>query len=165
MLGASLIRRQVGEQRAQPPEPVEEPRLDRTCRRPGDARDLLQGESAEEPQRARLPLGRGQFGEGRRHAASHLVVRRRRFPQILRLAERQPAPQALRPEPVAGQVAGDGEDPRPQRRTLAPAVAMAMEAARIAVETVRSTPTEVELVRLVAFDEATHRLYAKLLKG
>ena len=37
--------------------------------------------------------------------------------------------------------------------------------ARIAVETVRSTPTEVELVRLVAFDEATHRLYAKLLKG
>src|SRR5204863_137300 len=39
------------------------------------------------------------------------------------------------------------------------------EAARIAVETVRSTPTEVELVRLVAFDEATHRLYAKLLKG
>ena len=39
------------------------------------------------------------------------------------------------------------------------------EAARIAVETVRSTPTEVELVRLVAFDDATHRLYAKLLKG
>jgi len=37
------------------------------------------------------------------------------------------------------------------------------EAARIAVETVRSTPTEVELVRLVAFDEATHRLYVDLL--
>jgi len=37
------------------------------------------------------------------------------------------------------------------------------EAARIAVETVRSTPTEVELVRLVAFDEATHRLYVELL--
>ena len=37
------------------------------------------------------------------------------------------------------------------------------EAARIAVETVRSTPTEVELVRLVAFDAATHRLYVELL--
>ena len=37
------------------------------------------------------------------------------------------------------------------------------EAARIAVDTVRSTPTEVELVRLVAFDEATHRLYVELL--
>ena len=37
------------------------------------------------------------------------------------------------------------------------------EAARIAVETVRSTPTEVDLVRLVAFDEATYRLYEALL--
>src|SRR5436305_12446812 len=37
------------------------------------------------------------------------------------------------------------------------------EAARIAVDTVRSTPTEVELVRLVAFDEGTHRLYEQLL--
>ena len=37
------------------------------------------------------------------------------------------------------------------------------EAAKIAVETIRSTPTAVELVRLVAFDEATHRLYADLL--
>src|SRR5205814_9997335 len=37
------------------------------------------------------------------------------------------------------------------------------EAARIAVDTVRSTPTEVDLVRLVAFDEATHRLYVDLL--
>jgi len=37
------------------------------------------------------------------------------------------------------------------------------EAARIAVETVRSTPTEVELVRLVAFDEATRRLYVDRL--
>jgi O-acetyl-ADP-ribose deacetylase (regulator of RNase III) len=37
------------------------------------------------------------------------------------------------------------------------------EAARIAVDTIRSTPTEVELVRLVAFDEATHRLYRELL--
>ncbi len=37
------------------------------------------------------------------------------------------------------------------------------EAERIAVETVRSTPTQVELVRLVAFDEATHRLYVDLL--
>jgi O-acetyl-ADP-ribose deacetylase (regulator of RNase III) len=39
----------------------------------------------------------------------------------------------------------------------------AEEAARIAVETVRSTPTAVELVRLVAFDDATHRLYKQLL--
>jgi len=39
----------------------------------------------------------------------------------------------------------------------------AEEAAKIAVDTVRSTPTEVELVRLVAFDEATHRLYVELL--
>jgi O-acetyl-ADP-ribose deacetylase (regulator of RNase III) len=37
------------------------------------------------------------------------------------------------------------------------------EAARIAVDTIRSTPTDVELVRLVAFDEATHRLYVDLL--
>ena len=39
------------------------------------------------------------------------------------------------------------------------------EAARIAVETVRSTPTQVELVRLVAFDEATKRRYEELLSG
>jgi O-acetyl-ADP-ribose deacetylase (regulator of RNase III) len=37
------------------------------------------------------------------------------------------------------------------------------EAARIAVDTVRSTPTAVQLVRLVAFDDATHRLYVDLL--
>jgi O-acetyl-ADP-ribose deacetylase len=37
------------------------------------------------------------------------------------------------------------------------------QAARIAVDTIRSTPTEVEVVRLVAFDEATHRLYEELL--
>jgi O-acetyl-ADP-ribose deacetylase (regulator of RNase III) len=37
------------------------------------------------------------------------------------------------------------------------------EAARIAVDTVRSTPTQVELVRLVAFDDATHHLYQSLL--
>ena len=37
------------------------------------------------------------------------------------------------------------------------------EAARIAVETVRSAETKVELVRLVAFDEATFRLYIALL--
>src|SRR5436309_11838123 len=37
------------------------------------------------------------------------------------------------------------------------------EAARIAVETIRSTPTQVERVRLVAFDDTTHRLYAELL--
>ena len=39
------------------------------------------------------------------------------------------------------------------------------EAARIAVDTVRSTPTEVELVRLVAFDAATHQLYVDLLSS
>jgi len=39
----------------------------------------------------------------------------------------------------------------------------AEEAATIAVETIKSTPTEVELVRLVAFDGATHRLYEELL--
>jgi O-acetyl-ADP-ribose deacetylase (regulator of RNase III) len=39
------------------------------------------------------------------------------------------------------------------------------EAARIAVDTIRSTTTDVELVRLVAFDEATHRLYVELLGG
>ncbi|MBV9411894.1 MAG: O-acetyl-ADP-ribose deacetylase [Acidimicrobiia bacterium] len=37
------------------------------------------------------------------------------------------------------------------------------EAARIAVETIRSTQTRVELVKLVAFDEATHELYRRLL--
>jgi O-acetyl-ADP-ribose deacetylase (regulator of RNase III) len=37
------------------------------------------------------------------------------------------------------------------------------EAARIAVDTLRSTPTEVELVRLVAFDHATLARYRELL--
>lgn len=37
-------------------------------------------------------------------------------------------------------------------------------AARIAVDTVRSTDTEVELVRLVAFDNRTHEIYRKLLE-
>jgi O-acetyl-ADP-ribose deacetylase len=37
------------------------------------------------------------------------------------------------------------------------------DAARVAVETLRSTPTRVELVRLVAFDERTLRLYRELL--
>ena len=37
------------------------------------------------------------------------------------------------------------------------------EAARIAVETLRSTPTNVELARLVAFDDETLRLYEQLL--
>lgn len=36
-------------------------------------------------------------------------------------------------------------------------------AARIAVDTVRSTTTNVELVKLVAFDEATYHLYEDLL--
>ncbi|HEV3353749.1 MAG TPA: O-acetyl-ADP-ribose deacetylase [Acidimicrobiales bacterium] len=39
------------------------------------------------------------------------------------------------------------------------------EAARIAVETIRSTPTQVELVKLVAFDEATYGLYVELLSA
>ena len=39
----------------------------------------------------------------------------------------------------------------------------AEQAATIAVDTVRSTPTSVELVRLVAFDERTHSLYARRL--
>jgi O-acetyl-ADP-ribose deacetylase len=38
------------------------------------------------------------------------------------------------------------------------------QAARIAVETVRATPTTVELVRLVAFDAATLRHYQELLE-
>jgi len=38
------------------------------------------------------------------------------------------------------------------------------EAARIAVETIRSTPTQVELVRLVAFDEETRQRYETLLR-
>ena len=37
------------------------------------------------------------------------------------------------------------------------------EAASIAVDTLRSTPTKVELVRLVAFDDRTYRLYRDLL--
>ena len=37
------------------------------------------------------------------------------------------------------------------------------EAARVAVDTIRSTPTAVELVRLVAFDEATLGLYQERL--
>jgi O-acetyl-ADP-ribose deacetylase (regulator of RNase III) len=37
------------------------------------------------------------------------------------------------------------------------------EAATIAVETIRGTETAVELVRLVAFDEDTRRLYERLL--
>jgi O-acetyl-ADP-ribose deacetylase (regulator of RNase III) len=38
------------------------------------------------------------------------------------------------------------------------------QAARIAVDTVRSADTAVELVRLVAFDDRTHGLYSKLLE-
>jgi O-acetyl-ADP-ribose deacetylase (regulator of RNase III) len=37
------------------------------------------------------------------------------------------------------------------------------QAARVAVETLRSTPSSVELVRLVAFDAETHRLFESLL--
>ena len=39
----------------------------------------------------------------------------------------------------------------------------AEEAATIAVDTIRSTPTSVELVRLVAFDERTRALYEERL--
>ena len=38
------------------------------------------------------------------------------------------------------------------------------EAARIAVDTLRATPTDVELVRLVAFDDEQLRLYRELLE-
>ena len=37
------------------------------------------------------------------------------------------------------------------------------EAATVAVDTIRSTPTAVELVRLVAFDDRTRRLYEQRL--
>ena len=37
------------------------------------------------------------------------------------------------------------------------------EAASIAVDTLRSTPTKVELVRLLAFDDRTYQLYRDLL--
>jgi len=39
------------------------------------------------------------------------------------------------------------------------------EAATVAVETIRSTPTDVELVRLVAFDEETLRLFEDRLSS
>ena len=39
----------------------------------------------------------------------------------------------------------------------------AEEAAAIAVDTIRSTSTSLELVRLVAFDERTYALYEELL--
>jgi O-acetyl-ADP-ribose deacetylase (regulator of RNase III) len=38
------------------------------------------------------------------------------------------------------------------------------DAARIAVQTLRATPTSVELVRLVAFDQATYDIYVRLLE-
>jgi O-acetyl-ADP-ribose deacetylase (regulator of RNase III) len=38
-------------------------------------------------------------------------------------------------------------------------------AAEVAVGTLRSTPTSLELARLVAYDEATHRIYLELLSG
>ena len=39
------------------------------------------------------------------------------------------------------------------------------QAARVAVRTLRSTPTGVELIRLVAFDEATYELYRRELEA
>jgi len=39
------------------------------------------------------------------------------------------------------------------------------DAAEVAVGTLQSTPTDVELVRLVAFDDETPSLYASLLSG
>ena len=41
----------------------------------------------------------------------------------------------------------------------------AEEAATIAVDTISSTPTSVELVKLVAFDDRTRRLYEERLAG
>lgn len=41
----------------------------------------------------------------------------------------------------------------------------AEDAATVAVETIRSTPTAVELVRLIAFDEPTLRLYERSLSA
>jgi O-acetyl-ADP-ribose deacetylase (regulator of RNase III) len=41
----------------------------------------------------------------------------------------------------------------------------AEEAATVAVETIRSTPTSVELVRLIAFNEPTLRLYERSLSA
>ena len=41
----------------------------------------------------------------------------------------------------------------------------AEEAATVAVDTIRSAPTSVELVRLVAFNEPTLRLYERLLSA
>jgi O-acetyl-ADP-ribose deacetylase (regulator of RNase III) len=41
----------------------------------------------------------------------------------------------------------------------------AEQAARIAVDTVRSARTDVELVRLVAFDERTHALHKELIEA
>ena len=58
-----------------------------------------------------------------------------------------------------------------QARTIAfPAIATGVygfppaEAARIAVDTIRSTPTDLEAVRLVAFDQLTHDLLAAALQ-
>ena len=39
------------------------------------------------------------------------------------------------------------------------------KAARIAIDTLRATPTKVELVRLVAFDSRTQRLLEDALTG
>jgi O-acetyl-ADP-ribose deacetylase (regulator of RNase III) len=39
----------------------------------------------------------------------------------------------------------------------------AEEAAEVAISTLQSTPTEVELARLVAFDDRTFALYRRLL--
>jgi O-acetyl-ADP-ribose deacetylase len=41
----------------------------------------------------------------------------------------------------------------------------AREAARIAIETLRSTPARVEVARLVAYDDRTLHLYEELLSG
>jgi O-acetyl-ADP-ribose deacetylase (regulator of RNase III) len=59
-----------------------------------------------------------------------------------------------------------------QARSIAfPAIATGVygfppeQAARIAITTIRSTPTAVEQVRLVAFDQSTHDLLAEALKA
>ena len=81
-----------------------------------------------EPQRARLPLRRRQGREGRRHPALRLVGPGRRRRLVVDRAERHPAPQPLGAQPVAGEVAGDREQPGPHGHPGPPAVAMTVQA-------------------------------------
>lgn len=62
-------------------------------------------------------------------------------------------------------------DELPARSVAFPAISAGVygypraEAARVAVETVTATPTDVELVRFVAYDETMLELYLRLLSG